>query len=132
MMLLEHRRQASGHIFAILNLPSNERVEFAASKPGMLQRPTCRWLVALPLFGSARSFVYHLVMMRNRRAIGTPNFAVESKSPLAQGRHPERLGSAAGKCYMSPARLSDCLISAFRPAIGQPTTLLTTRPSRKK
>jgi hypothetical protein len=36
------------------------------------------------------------------------------------------------KCYMSPARLSDRLISAFRPAIGQPTTLLTTRPSRKK
>jgi hypothetical protein len=82
LMLLEHRRQTSGHIFADLNLPSHERVEFAASKPGMLQRPTCRWLVALPLFGSARSFVHHFVMMRNQRAIGAPNFAVASKSPI--------------------------------------------------
>jgi hypothetical protein len=81
-MLVEHRRQASGNIFAVLDVPSHERVEFAASKPGMLQRPTCRWLVALPPFGGARSFVHHLVMMRNQRAIGTPNFAVVSKSPL--------------------------------------------------
>jgi hypothetical protein len=81
-MLLEHRRQTSGHIFAVLNLPSHERIEFAASKPGMLQRPTCRWLVALPLFGTAFSFDHHLVMMRNQRMIGTPNFAIESKSPF--------------------------------------------------
>jgi hypothetical protein len=97
LMLLEHRRQTSADIVAVLNLLSHERVEFAASKPGMLQRPTCRWLVALPLFGSARSFVHHLVMMRHQRAIGAPNFAVESKSPI----RPPRLLDQASKAVFT-------------------------------